>query len=233
MTERERKKLLIVDDHPVFRAGIKSVLDRTPGIDVAAEAESATEALRLLEKQSFDLVITDVSLEGKSGLELTRDIRALYPKVPVLALSMHEESLYAERALRAGALGYIMKKAGPAKLVEAVHQVLEGRIYLSPAMSQRLLFGAVRKESPGSGKSIALLTDREFEVFQHFADGKDGHQVASDLCLSIKTIDVHRANIRRKLDLKNAAELSSFAIRWRLSEGVDHEGSVSEGTSRS
>lgn len=226
-------KVLIVDDHPVFRAGIKSVLDRIPGMDVVAEADSAPEALRLLEKQGFSLMITDVSLEGKSGLELTRDIRAVYPELPVLVLSMHEESLYAERALRAGAMGYLMKKAGPDRIVEAIHQVLAGRIYLSPDMSQRMLFGAVGKEPPGAGRSIALLTDREFEVFLHFAAGKDGHQVADDLNLSVKTVDVHRANIRRKLGLKNAAELSSFAIAWRLSEGVDRKESAPDRASAS
>lgn len=174
--------------------------------------------MQLLEEHKFNLVVSDVTLGGKSGLELVQDIKALYPDLPVLLLSMHDESIYAERALRAGACGYVMKQAGSDKLIEAIEKVLEGRTAVSPEINERMLQAATGRRADQTDNPVSLLTNREFEIFQLFGEGLDGNAIAERLNLSIKTVDVHRSNIRSKLGLKNAAELSNFAIRWSVTE---------------
>lgn len=218
MAEPQDIRILIVDDHPIFREGICAVLDREDHLMVKAQASSAAEAMQMLEQHKFNLVISDVTLGGKSGLELVQDIKVLYPDLPVLLLSMHDEGIYAERALRAGAAGYVMKQAGSDLLIESIDKVMSGRIAVSPEISDRMLQNAAGRRSSQGDNPVSQLTNREFEIFQLFGEGLDGNAVAERLNLSTKTVDVHRANIRNKLGLKNAAELSNFAIRWAVSE---------------
>lgn len=218
MADPNDVRILIVDDHPIFREGIAAVIQRQEHLVIKAEAGSAAEALQLLDEHKFNLVISDVTLGGKSGLELAQDIKALYPDLPVLLLSMHDEGIYAERALRAGASGYVMKQTGSEKLVEAIEKVLAGRTAVSPEITERMLQAATGRRADGDNNPVSQLTNREFEIFQLFGEGLDGNAVAERLNLSIKTVDVHRANIRSKLGLKNAAELSNFAIRWSVTE---------------
>lgn len=218
MADPSDVRILIVDDHPIFREGISAVIQREENLVIKAEAGSAAEALQLLEEHKFNLVVSDVTLGGKSGLELVQDIKALYPDLPVLLLSMHDEDIYAERAIRAGASGYVMKQAGSEKLIEAIKTVLSGRTAVSPEITERMLQAATGRRADQDKNPVSQLTNREFEIFQLFGEGLDGNAVAERLNLSIKTVDVHRANIRSKLGLKNAAELSNFAIRWSVSE---------------
>ncbi len=218
MSDERNIRILIVDDHPIFREGICAVIERADGLTVKAEAGSAAEAMKLLEAHRFNLVLSDVTLGGKSGLELVRDIKALYPDLPVLMLSMHDETIYAERALRAGALGFVMKQAGTELLIRSIDKVLAGRVAVSQDMAERMLQAAAGRRSGEKKNPVSQLTDREFEIFQLFGEGLDGQGIANRLNLSVKTVDVHRANIRNKLGLKNAVELSNFAIRWAVSE---------------
>ncbi|MCS6770675.1 MAG: response regulator transcription factor [Kiritimatiellae bacterium] len=210
-----KKRILIVDDHPIVRQGIRALLEQQPDLVVCAEAESAGEALQALLKHKPDLVIVDISLKGHDGIELTKWVRAQDKRLPVLVLSMHDENLYAERALRAGAQGYLMKVEVGEKIVEAVRKVLAGEIYLNEKLGQSLLHemtvrGAVSpEESP-----IRLLSDRELEVFRLIGQGHSTREIAQMLHLSVKTIETYRAHIKEKLGLSTAAQLVRSAIRW-------------------
>jgi DNA-binding NarL/FixJ family response regulator len=210
----QRNRILVVDDHPLMREGVAQWIKRARDLEVCGEAESANQAISLVEKLKPDLVLTDISLTGRSGLELIKDLRTLRPGLPVLVLSMHEESLYAGRALRAGARGYVMKRAGGDRVIEAICEVLQGRIALSPEMATLLL-----EEYSGRGvrsRRMALpnLTDREFEVFQLIGEAKNNREIAEQLHLSTKTVETHRINLARKLNLKSAAELLRFALQY-------------------
>ena len=211
--EKERKKIFIVDDHPVFREGLVGLVKREDDWIVCGEADTAAQALTAIEKLKPDLVLADIGLPGRSGLELIKDLRSAFPELAILVISMHDETLYAERVLRAGARGYIMKQEGPDKILQAVRQVLEGQIYLSGKMSVRILdtFAGGRNKA---SSPIARLTDRELEVLQLVGQGKDSHVIAGQLHLSVKTVDAHRGHIKEKLNLKNATELICYAARW-------------------
>jgi DNA-binding NarL/FixJ family response regulator len=161
-----------------------------------------------------DLLLTDIGLPGKSGLELLRDIHAFQPDLPVLVLSMHDEALYAERVLRAGGRGYVMKQEGPDKILRAIHTVLEGKVYLSETVAADILESIGPKRAHPTTSPIAKLTDREFEVLQLVGEGKDGHRIAKDLHLSLKTVNCHRSNIKAKLGLASFTALIHFAARW-------------------
>ncbi len=209
-----RQRVLLVDDHPFMRAGLAQLIDRQPDLAVCGEAGNPAEALATLAKEKPDLILTDLTMPGRSGLEFIKDLLAADAKLSVLVISMHDEVVYAERALRAGARGYIMKEAGGEALLAAIRQVLRGEIYVSPRMSARILEGLSARRPRGSSSPIEKLTDREFEVFQLIGQGKSTRDIADQLHLSTKTVDVHRANIKEKLELTDATALVRHAVRW-------------------
>jgi DNA-binding NarL/FixJ family response regulator len=210
---KARQKILIVDDHPMMREGLALLIDHEPDLLADSQADSAAQALRIIESAVPDLLLLDISLPDRSGLEVIKDVHALYPALPVLVVSMHDESLYAERVLRAGARGYIMKQEGGKRLMQAIRQVLEGRIYVSEKMSAKILetFSGHKRDAQSP---VENLSDREFEVFQLLGQGRGTRQIAQHLHISVKTVEVHRTNIRKKLALSNGSELVSYAIRW-------------------
>jgi DNA-binding NarL/FixJ family response regulator len=208
-----RKKVLIVDDHPMMREGLRGVINRQPDMLVCGEAENASQAMTAVHKLAPDLALVDVTLPGKSGLELVKDLKAMHPQVVILAISMHDESLYAERMLRAGASGYITKQQPPEELIKAIRQVLDQRVYVSKEMSESLL-RRFSSQPSGDDSPTKLLTDREFEIMQRMGAGKTAKEIASELHLSAKTVAVHAANLRHKLNLKTTAQLIRFAVQW-------------------
>ncbi len=210
---KQSGRIFIVDDHPLFRDGLAVAIRQAPGLTICGQADGAEPALAAIESLKPDLVLADVSLPGRSGLELIKDIRAVRPETAVLVISMHEETLYAERVLRAGGQGYIMKQEGPEKMLEAIRRVLAGQIYLSGKMSSRIP-GVLSGRRPENSSALSQLTDRQLEILQLTGEGKDSHAIAKMLHLSFKTVDAHRAQIRERLELKNYTELISYASRW-------------------
>jgi DNA-binding NarL/FixJ family response regulator len=208
-----RKRILIVEDHPMMREGLRGVINREPDMVVCGEAENAAQAMNAMHKVAPDLALVDITLPGKSGLELVKDLKAMHPRVVILAISMHDESLYAERMLRAGASGYITKQQPPEELIRAIRQVLDKRVYVSKEVSENLL-RRFSWQPHGDSSPMKLLTDREFEIMQLLGQGKAPKEIARQLHLSAKTIAVHAANIRRKLNLKTTAQLIRFAVQW-------------------
>jgi DNA-binding NarL/FixJ family response regulator len=218
---KTRKRLLIVDDHPMMRQGLAQLIGAEPDLEIAGEAEDGRRAMEAVAAVKPDLVLLDISLPDKNGLELIKDIQAQHRGLPILVVSMHEETLYAERILRAGGRGYIMKQEGGNKLMDAIRQVLSGKVYVSDRMSSRILESLSHQTRPGSSASpVSGLTDREFEVLQLLGQGLATREIAGQLHLSIKTVEVHRANIKRKLELKTATELVRFAVRWVENQGA-------------
>jgi DNA-binding NarL/FixJ family response regulator len=215
---KSKKKIVIIDDHPMMREGLGQLIANDPELSICGEAGDAQEGLTVIQSTKPDLLITDITLPGRSGLELIKDLQAMYPKLPVLVISMHDESFYAERVLRAGGRGYIMKQEGGKKLMEAIRQVMSGRVYVSEKMSAKILdlFTGGNKET--SASPVQKLTDREFEVFQLIGKGLNTIQIAAQLHVSPKTVEVHRANVKMKLNIKTAPELIRFAVRWVESE---------------
>ncbi len=216
MTETavEKSRILIVDDHPLFREGLGQMIDRNPDLMVCGEAADAAEALTAIAELKPDLVLVDITLGGSNGLDLIKVIREKYPDLPVLVVSMHEESLYAERALRAGAMGYVMKHE-PARTVRtAISKVLGGDIYLSERMSSSMLSKLMRGKNEAPVSPVEKLSDRELEVFQMLGQGKGTRQIAEELNLTIPTINSFRNRIKEKLQLKSATELMLHAIHW-------------------
>lgn len=209
-----RRRILIVDDHPVVREGLVQQLNRESDLEVCAQAANASQALEAVQRSRPDLVLADISLPGRSGLELIREIRALSPRLPVLALSMHDESVFAERVLRAGGRGYVSKQAGPEQLAEAIRRVLDGQIYVSETVSTRLLDGLSGKGSARAASPIEKLTDRELEVFTLIGQAKETKEIAQRLHMSRKTVEAHRGAIKRKLKLKTGPELTRHAVLW-------------------
>jgi DNA-binding NarL/FixJ family response regulator len=207
-------RIFIVDDHPVFREGLSKVIGQEPDLEVCGEADTAAEAFSKIDALAPDLVMTDIGLPGKGGLELIQDIHAINPSLPVVVVSMHEEKLYAERVLRAGGRGYVMKQAGPAKMLQAIRTVLSGRIAVSEAISAGILDNLSRPPAKDGGPAMGKLSNREFEILRLIGQGRDSHNIAEALHLSIKTVDTHRGNIRIKLGLKNSTELIHYAVRW-------------------
>jgi DNA-binding NarL/FixJ family response regulator len=211
---KPKQRVVLVDDHPMMRQGTAQLIHQQKDLMVCCEAATAAEAMRRIDSDPPDLAIVDVSLEGSSGLELIKDLRVRHPEVRVLVLSMHDESLYAERMLRAGARGYVMKQAGGETLMTAIRQVLSGRVYLSDQMSARLLDALTERRPRASHSPIEKLSDREFEIFQLVGEGKSTHEIAQQLHLSPKTVDTHRGRIKEKLQLKSVTALVRHAVRW-------------------
>jgi DNA-binding NarL/FixJ family response regulator len=211
---RAKKRLLIVDDHPMMRQGLAQLIDHESDLAACGEADTAAQALRRISTDKPDLVLVDISLPDRNGLELIKDIQALHPGLPVLVVSMHDESLYAARVLRAGGRGYIMKQEGGKMLMRAIRQVLGGQIYVSERMAAKILEIFSGHRTDVSRSPVERLSDREFEVFQLVGQGKGTRDIAGQLHLSVKTVEVHRANIKHKLDLKRGTDLVRYAIRW-------------------
>ena len=212
MPSQSRHRILIVDDHPMMREGLRTLISRERDLIVCGEAETASQALDAVAKLKPDLVLADITLPGPNGIELIKDICALQQGMLILVISMHDESLYAERVLRAGARGYIMKQESGPTMMQAIRQVLAKRIYLSDKMSARILEYVVGKRTEAS--PIKRLSDREWEVFQLIGRGRSTVQIAEELHLSPKTVEAHRAHVKEKLDLRTMTELVSFASRW-------------------
>ncbi|HET9802247.1 MAG TPA: response regulator transcription factor [Candidatus Acidoferrum sp.] len=213
----QRKKVFIVDDHPMMREGLAQLIAQEQDLTVCGEAEDAAEALKKIEELRPDLALVDITLRSTNGLELIKDLRIRTPDTAVLVISMHDESLYAERVLRAGGRGYIMKQEGGKKLLSAIRHVLSGKTYVSEKISARIL--DLFSGRPAEGASpVERLTDREFEVFQLIAQGLSTKEIADKLHVSAKTIEVHRVNIKQKLNVATAPELIRFAVRWAESE---------------
>ena len=215
-----RRRILVVDDHPMTRGGVVFLLSRQSDLVVCGEAGNPAEALTALHQSLPDLLLTDLTMPGRSGVEFVKDVAAMFPGLNILVVSMHDEAIYAERALRAGARGYIMKEAGGERLLTAIRRVLSGQVYLSETMSAKILDQLTNRHPRGSHSPIEKLSDREFEVFQLIGRGHSTRAIAEQLHLSSKTVDVHRAHIKEKLELEDATALVRHAIRWVESQGA-------------
>lgn len=213
--QRGRKKtILILDDHPMMREGLALLIGQETDLAVAAHAESAHQAMDAIAASRPDLVLADISLPDKNGLEFLKDVQAMHTGLAVLVISMHDEAIYAERVLRAGGRGYVMKQEGGKKIMEAIRAVLGGKIHVSEKISARILEVFSGKGASTPSSPVEQLTDREFEVFQLIGEGKATKEIAAKLHISVKTVEVHRANIKAKLKLVTAPELIRHAVRW-------------------
>jgi DNA-binding NarL/FixJ family response regulator len=210
----QKRRLLLVDDHPIMREGFAQLINYEPDLQVCGQAGNAAKAMDAIAALKPDLVIVDISLEGGSGIELIKSIKVFDAKLPVLALSMHDESLYAERALRAGAMGYVMKQAATEEAMAAIRLVLRGERYLSEKMRSRMLGRLAAGAAVTAGSEVECLTDRELEVFQLIGSGRKTRQIADQLKLSVKTVETYRAHIKEKLSLRDGTELVCLAVKW-------------------
>ena len=213
--KKTKNRILLVDDHPIVRQGLSEMINQARDLAVCGTAEDLHGALDAIDGLKPDLVVVDISLRGSNGIELLKNIKVRFPKLQVLVLSMHDESLYAVRALRAGAGGYIMKQEATENVLTAIRQVLSGEIYLSNQMEKRMMHQLIGGRTARTGSPIEDLSDRELEVFGLIGQGRGTRQIAEELHLSVKTIESHRAHIKEKLNLKSAAELVQHAIQWR------------------
>ncbi len=209
-----KRKIFIVDDHPIVRKGLAQMINQETDLVVCGEADSAQHALESLKKSQPDLIIVDISLQGIDGIELIKIIKARYSNLPALVVSMHDESLFAERALRVGARGYIMKQEAIEKMMEAIRRVLRGELYISEGVSANIVKRFIDGKTETTKSAIESLSDRELEVFQLIGKGIGTRQIADNLNVSIKTVESYRANIKDKLNLKNATELMKHAVHW-------------------
>jgi DNA-binding NarL/FixJ family response regulator len=212
--ETPARNVLIVDDHPLVRQGIATLISQEADLAVSGEAESAHEALEAMAQAPPDVAVVDLTLKDSSGLELIKDIRIRFPNVRVLVLSMRDEGFYAERVLRAGALGYVTKAEPRQRIIEGIRKVLAGRIYVSEKMATKVMGKIVAGGGEPGGSPIGELTDRELEVFELIGGGLATREIARKLHISPKTVDSHREHIKQKLKLDTAADLSRHAIQW-------------------
>ena len=216
--EEDKSKILVVDDHPMVREGLVRLVENEQDLMICGQADDAPEALKAISETRPDIVVTDILLKSSNGIELMKSIKAQYPKLPVLVLSMHNEALYAERALRAGAMGYIMKQEASEKLLTAIRHVLGGEIFVSDEISKRLIRQLARGKDDMATSSVDNLSDRELEVFHLIGQGYGTSQIAEKLYLSIKTIETYRTHIKEKLNLADSRELLQYAIQWVSSQ---------------
>jgi len=211
-----RHRVLIVDDHPIVRAGLAQLINRESDLMVCGEAGSSAEALAAVEDHDPELVLLDISIKGANGIEVMKCLRESHPELPVLMLSMHDEKLYAERAISAGARGYVMKQEAPGTVLTAIRSVLQGKIYVSDSMTtciiRDLMLSGMDPNKYRSG--IKKLSDRELEIYELIGSGLTTREIADKLNVSIKTVETHRVHIRQKLKLRSAADLTHRAIRW-------------------
>jgi DNA-binding NarL/FixJ family response regulator len=215
------KRIVIVDDHPLFRKGLEQLIKQSQdGFAICGEAGDAAQAMTVIREIKPDLVIVDLSLPGANGIELIKNIRAEFHKIPVLTLSMHDESLYALRALRAGAQGYVMKQEALENVITAIREVFAGRPYLSPAMSATVIAKFAHGAGDGTASMVDNLSDRELEILELIGKGRDVREIARLLHLSPKTVETHRAHIKEKLKLTNARQVARFAVQWVGQKGV-------------
>ena len=218
VNRKPKTKVLLVDDHPILRAGLGRLINQEADMMICGEAEDGPTAFDLVGTLNTDIAVIDISLQGSNGIELVKNLKARYPELPTMVLSMHDESLYAERALRAGSLGYIMKEEAIEQVLVAIRKVLQGEIFLSEKMKSKML----QQMASGKGKVVSSpiehLTDRELEVFRLIGEGCSTRQIAGQLHLSVRTVEAYREYIKSKLNLKNATELVQHAFHW-----VHHE----------
>ncbi|QDU49127.1 response regulator [Gimesia panareensis] len=215
-TNQGKTRIMIVDDHPIVREGYSRLIEREDNLQVCAEADSKAEALKQIMNDPPDLVIIDISLKDGSGLELIKDIKAQFKQIKMLTVSMHDENLFAERCIRAGALGFVNKQQAPEQLVTAIHRVLSGKVFLSSEITERMICRSIGSENYSEQSPIETLSDRELEVFEQIGLGETTRQIAQKLNLSPKTVETYRENIKHKLNLDNATELIRNAIQWVL-----------------
>ena len=209
-----KRRIMIVDDHPIVRQGLADLINQEKDLVVCGQVEDAPEAMKAIRALKPDMVIVDISLVGTSGVELIKDIKAQHPNLPILTLSMHEESLYAERALRAGAHGYIMKREATKKIVTAIRKVLSGQLYMSDKMTDKMLGRLIEGKPAVPASAPEGLSDRELEVFSLLGRGYGTRRISEKLHLSVKTIETYRLRIREKLNLTDTAELLQHAFLW-------------------
>jgi DNA-binding NarL/FixJ family response regulator len=212
-------RVLLVDDHPIVRQGLALLIDRERDLSVCGEADGAHTGLRAVETLRPDIVVLDISLSGPDGLDVLKEIRMKSGSLPVLILSMHDEAIYAERALRAGANGYIMKQEATEKVLVAIRRILQGDVYLSERLTSTMLQQFVHGNAVTKSSPILSLTDRELEIFRLIGEGHSTRKIAEELHLSVKTIESHQAHIKEKLALRNARELVQHAVEWTVNLG--------------
>jgi DNA-binding NarL/FixJ family response regulator len=209
-----KKKILLVDDHPIFRHGLTELLDRQVDLVVCGHADSAPTALEQMRQLKPDLAILDITLRGTDGIELVKLMKAEAPHLPILVLSMHDESLYALRALKAGALGYVMKADGVQPVLDAIYRALQGKLFVSKRLGEKLIFKAIHTSESDSPSPVGRLSDRELEVLAMLGRGHSTRSIAKEINLSVKTVETHRAHIKEKLGFADANEMVRFAIDW-------------------
>jgi DNA-binding NarL/FixJ family response regulator len=213
-TASNKRKVFIVDDHPIIRDGLTALINNESDFYVCGQAAQARQALKAISELKPDVAIVDITLEDSDGIELTKDIKARHPKLPVIVLSMHDESIYAERVLRAGARAYLMKDAVSDKIITAIHTVLDGEIYVSDIMAKKLLRKLAGNHVDAINNPIGNLTDREFEAFRWIGQGNKPSRIAQRMHISVKTVETYIARIREKLDIADSAQLLQYAIKW-------------------
>ncbi|HEX5221836.1 MAG TPA: response regulator transcription factor [Verrucomicrobiae bacterium] len=210
----KRARILLVDDHPTMREGLARVIDETGDLVVCAQAESIHRALELMESTQPDLAIVDITLRRENGIELIKDLKIRHPQLPVLVHSMHDEQVYAQRSLRAGARGYLMKHEPPTRLLQAIRQVLAGEIYLSEAMTRQMLHHIADSPFAKGISPVERLSDRELQVFEQLGQGRKTKEIAADLHLSVKTVQTYCEHLKEKLQLQDSTSLTRFAVQW-------------------
>jgi DNA-binding NarL/FixJ family response regulator len=216
---KRKPKIFLVDDHWIVREGLKQLINAKGDYDVCGEAENGHQALERLPSSNADLAVVDLGMPGMNGLDLIKEIKGMLPTLPILVMSMYEETVYAERVFRAGAKGYIMKKGQSDELLKAIRQILNGKIYASTPVTEKMMEAATGHKPTAPG--VDLLTDREFEVFQLIGKGFKTGNIADELHVSVKTVESYREEIKTKLQLENAAELAQFAVGWMHNNRID------------
>jgi DNA-binding NarL/FixJ family response regulator len=216
--QTRKKTVFVVDDHPLLRQGLALLINQQQDLEVCGEAEEAQAAMQAIAQRKPDILIVDISLSGPDGLDLLKNVRASYPDLPVLILSMHDEAIYAERALRARANGYIMKQEATEKVLVAVRRILNGEVYLSERMANKMLQQYIGGARAAIESRISALSDRELEVFRLIGEGRGTRAIAEEMHLSIKTVETYQAHIKEKLSLRSGRELIQHAIQWKINE---------------